>query len=194
MSQQPTQPGGPPAGASPAAAHLDRLDGIIAQLRAAPADPRAPELWKAAHHALRKTRADQVRAGRAVAERNLDAIADLARQARAAGDAPSRRPVPAAAPAPAPVPPPEDPAAPAPPEPPSAGADPSQPAAPAQPAGITPDVLKHALAAFKKRLKLTRLDDESRLGVGKRAMTGGRKSAVVAIVPPSQFPRAVWDE
>jgi hypothetical protein len=62
------------------------------------------------------------------------------------------------------------------------------------PAKDTPDVLKHALAAFKKRLKLTKLDDESRLGVGKRVTTGGRKSAVVAIIPPTQYPRAVWDE
>ena len=52
--------------------------------------------------------------------------------------------------------------------------------------------LKSALKAFKKRLKLTRLDDESRLGYG--AMTGGGRSGVVAISPPTQFPQAVWDE
>ena len=55
-----------------------------------------------------------------------------------------------------------------------------------------PPELKSALKAFKKRLKLTMLDDESRLGHG--AMTGGRHSGVRAIRPPDQFPQAVWDE
>ena len=54
------------------------------------------------------------------------------------------------------------------------------------------DELKQALKAFRKRLKVTRLDDESRLGYG--AMTGGGKSGIVAIQPPSQYPRAVWEE
>lgn len=52
--------------------------------------------------------------------------------------------------------------------------------------------LKHALKAFRKRLKLTRLDEESKLG--NRAMTGGRKSAIIAIMPPREYPRSVWDE
>ena len=52
--------------------------------------------------------------------------------------------------------------------------------------------LKRALKAFKKRLKLTRLDDESRLGYG--SMTGGGKSGIVAITPPKQYPIAVWEE
>ena len=56
----------------------------------------------------------------------------------------------------------------------------------------TPQQLKAALKAFKKRLKLTRLDDESRLGGG--AMSGGKHSSIVAIVPPHQYPQAVWDE
>jgi len=48
------------------------------------------------------------------------------------------------------------------------------------------------MKAFKKRLKLARLDDESRLGHG--AMTTGGRSGIVAIIPPNQFPQAVWDE
>ena len=52
--------------------------------------------------------------------------------------------------------------------------------------------LKSALKAFRKRLKAMRLDDESRLG-GHGAMTGGRRSSVVGIVPPRDFPQAVWD-
>jgi hypothetical protein len=56
----------------------------------------------------------------------------------------------------------------------------------------TPEELKHALKAFKKRLKLTRLDAESKLGVG--PMSSGPGWGVVAIQPPDQYPRAVWEE
>jgi hypothetical protein len=56
----------------------------------------------------------------------------------------------------------------------------------------TPQDLKAALKAFKKRLKLTRLDAESNLGGG--PLSSGRGSGIVAIMPPNQFPQAVWDE
>ncbi len=52
--------------------------------------------------------------------------------------------------------------------------------------------LRLAMKAFRKRLKLTKLDDESRIGHG--PMSGGGKSGVVAITPPIQFPRDVWEE
>jgi hypothetical protein len=52
--------------------------------------------------------------------------------------------------------------------------------------------LRLALKAFRKRLKLTRLDDESRLGYG--PMTKGGKSGVAAMAPPDQYPKLVWDE
>jgi hypothetical protein len=52
--------------------------------------------------------------------------------------------------------------------------------------------LKTAFKAFKKRLKLTRLEDESKL-YG-RGMTSGRSSGIVAITPPNQFSWVVWDE
>lgn len=68
--------------------------------------------------------------------------------------------------------------------------DPNRP--PQSPGAPTPAQLKNAMKAFKKRLKLTRLDDESRLGHG--ATTPGSRSGIVAIVPPNQFPQAVWDE
>ncbi|MBI4605975.1 MAG: hypothetical protein HY721_28760 [Planctomycetes bacterium] len=57
---------------------------------------------------------------------------------------------------------------------------------------LAPENLKLAMKAFNKRLRLTRLDDESRLGHG--AMTSGGKSGIYAITPPNQFPKAVWDE
>ena len=56
---------------------------------------------------------------------------------------------------------------------------------------IPPETLKRALKAFKKRLKLTSLDEDSRLGRG--ALSGGHKG-VYAIQPPNQFPREVWEE
>lgn len=60
-----------------------------------------------------------------------------------------------------------------------------------QAGGITPDILKSAMKAFKKRLKLTSLDDDSHLGRG--AFSGGH-TGVFAIRPPSQFPQEVWNE
>jgi len=56
----------------------------------------------------------------------------------------------------------------------------------------TSEELRKAMKAFKKRLKLTRLDDESSLGGG--AMSSGKSSSIVAIMPPNQYPKSVWDE
>ena len=52
--------------------------------------------------------------------------------------------------------------------------------------------IKAALKAFRKRLRLTRLDAESRIAGG--PLSSGRGSGIVAITPPNQFPQAVWDE
>ena len=60
------------------------------------------------------------------------------------------------------------------------------------PAPISTEELKLALKAFKKRLKATRLDDESRMGYG--PMSGGGKSGIVAIFPPNQYSTEVWQE
>ncbi len=51
---------------------------------------------------------------------------------------------------------------------------------------------KRALKAFKKRLKLMRLDDESRVGGG--SMSSGVQSGIVAIRPPGTYPQEIWDE
>jgi hypothetical protein len=58
--------------------------------------------------------------------------------------------------------------------------------------GPAKEQLKAAMKAFKKRLKLTRLDQESHLS--RRPTTTGLPSDIVAITPPDQFPHAVWDE
>lgn len=61
-----------------------------------------------------------------------------------------------------------------------------------QPSTPSPQELKAALKAFKKRLKLTCLDDQSRIGVG--PMSSGRASGICAITPPDQYPDAIWEE
>lgn len=63
----------------------------------------------------------------------------------------------------------------------------SQPPAPDTPSAAE---LTKALKAFKKRLKLTQLDFDSRIGA---SPLSGHASGIVAITPPNQYPRAVWD-
>jgi hypothetical protein len=50
--------------------------------------------------------------------------------------------------------------------------------------------LTRAYKAFKKRLKLTQLDFDSRIGA---SPLSGHASGIVAITPPNQYPRAVWE-
>ena len=66
----------------------------------------------------------------------------------------------------------------------------SEPSSPADPPSA--EEVKRAMKAFKKRLKLARLDDESSLGRG--PLTGGKASSIVAITPPHQYAKAVWNE
>jgi hypothetical protein len=62
------------------------------------------------------------------------------------------------------------------------------------PAGTpSPEDLKRAYQAFKKRLKLTRLDAESKVGKSPLS-SGGGSWGIAAITPPDQYPKAVWDE
>ena len=59
------------------------------------------------------------------------------------------------------------------------------------PAEPTKEQLKGAFKAFKKRLKLTRLDDESKLGHS--PLTGAR-TRVISIQPPVGFGKEIWEE
>jgi hypothetical protein len=58
------------------------------------------------------------------------------------------------------------------------------------PASPSPEELTRAFKAFKKRLKLTQLDFDSRIGANPLS---GHASGIVAIAPPREYPRAVWD-
>ncbi len=55
----------------------------------------------------------------------------------------------------------------------------------------TEEELRKALKAFKKRLKLTQLDDDSRLG---HSPLTGAHSQVVSIQPPAGFGKEIWEE
>ena len=54
-----------------------------------------------------------------------------------------------------------------------------------EPTPPTEKELKDAFKAFKKRLKLTQLDEDSK--VSQRPTTSGGSTAIVAIAPPNQF-------
>lgn len=56
----------------------------------------------------------------------------------------------------------------------------------------SPETCKRALRAFHKRLKLTRLDEESQLG--RSPLTKGADPGPYAIAPPVEWPDAVWQE
>jgi len=60
------------------------------------------------------------------------------------------------------------------------------------PAGgeISPELLKKAFKAFKKRLKLAQLDDSSTAG---GALSSGSKG-LSAVSPPDTYLPAIWDE
>lgn len=55
---------------------------------------------------------------------------------------------------------------------------------------IDPDTMRAAMKVFRKRLRLARLDRESRLGVG--PLSGGKREEIDAIEAPREYPTAVW--
>ena len=59
----------------------------------------------------------------------------------------------------------------------------------------TPDekTLQAAMRAFRKRLKLTQLDDESQIN-SRNPLSKGEGSKIDSIIPPHEFSSAVWRE
>ena len=157
---------------------LQKLQELVSEIAVTTDARRAKELWDGAARALKKTPADHLRVARLVGERNTEALARLvadlvAGKVQAPTPPPKTSPV---APSAASL---------------AATATPSAPATPTD-AALPPETLKGAMRAFKKRLKVTQLDEESKLG-GHRPTTGGAKARILAITPPHQYPRAVWD-
>lgn len=54
------------------------------------------------------------------------------------------------------------------------------------------EVMRRAMKAFRKSMKVTRLDDESR--IGKNPMSDGGGSSITGITAPPRFSRDVWSE
>lgn len=54
------------------------------------------------------------------------------------------------------------------------------------------EVLRRALKAFHKSLRVTQLDAES--GIGGRGLSKGQASGIVGIQPPSRFTPEVWNQ
>lgn len=143
------------------------------------------KLWEVVAKALSKTRADSARVARITSGKDLQGLAKLVGELSIAKPVIAKSGPSIAAPVP-----PTTPAAPVAASSPEEGKlDPNAVGPDGKPA---PEVLKVALKFFRKRLKLTRLDEESKLG--RSPLSAGKRSQVIAIVPPNQFPRAVWEE
>jgi hypothetical protein len=52
-------------------------------------------------------------------------------------------------------------------------------------------IVKRAMKAYRKRLKLTQLDVDST--IGGRGLSSGSRGQIVAIQPPNQYPPVVWE-
>jgi hypothetical protein len=153
---------------------VTKLATIVSDLAITKSDKEVGRLWAKAKEFLSKTTANPARVQKLLAEKNLEELARLVNDlSNAKGDV-SKSPTPS--------PPAAQAAAPA-------SSDIRHPTSDIP--AIPPETLKSAITAFKKRLKLTILNDESRLSP--RVMTGGKRSEVSAIIPPDQFPKEVWD-
>ena len=181
----------------PDAVLAQKLGELVSDLYMSTDESDIRRLWTSAHRMLLKSKADPGRVEAVMKARRAGALATLVKELEQASRSPLQRlhasPQGAQEHKPQSAVGVTNPAPAAPESSVPAVASDAAPAstAPASPS-ISQDQLKSAMKAFRKRLKLTRLDDESRLG--NRAMTGGRQSQIVAILPPREYPPAVWEE
>lgn len=154
---------------------VQKLRQLTGEIQAKSDPLKALAAWDLARSLLGRMPVDQAEAKRAFDAKDTAALNTLVEQLEAL-DAQQRSPAAKKAPAPG-----------------HAGA-PARPTAAASPATPpSPELahqMDHALRAFRKRLKLTRLADESKLA-GRR-LTSGKRSEVDAILPPHEFPDEVW--
>lgn len=174
---------------------LGKLGELVSDLYLAADAKQQDRLWGQVRTALDKTAANDAQVSKILTERNLQGLAGLLGElqvgpkkgagvsglgsggksdsgTQASGTGASASNAPTGTP----------PATPTASPPPSASA----------PGHTNPETLRFALKAFRKRIKLNRLDEESKLG--RSPLTGGQRSRIVAIQPPNQFPAAVWEE
>ncbi len=146
---------------TPPAALLAELAKAAEAIAASPAASAGP-LWGAMHKLLLKARADPKLVARLITSRDATGLAALVRTLRGESSGLADLATVAAI---------------------ASATDPV-------PTAIDPEILKSAMRAFKKRLRLARLDQESSLGVG--PMSSGKRNDIDAIVPPREFPIEVW--
>ena len=158
-----------------------KLGELVSDLYLTTDGKKADQLWDRAAKALANITVNRARLDKVLSDRKVEALAQLVNElALNAKAAPGPSPA-----APAPVPAASIPSA--------TTTPPAQPLAAANTSGgYSHEELKTALKAFKKRLKLTRLDEESRLGHS--PLSTGRGSGIIAIQPPNQYPPAIWQE
>jgi len=150
----------PPSKSAPPAALIAELESATAAIEADPAS--AGPKWGAVHKLMLKAKVPPADAARLIVSRDAKGLRALVHALR--GGAPA---VDAAA----------------------SAAAPESPASAPVP-DVDPATMKSAMRAFRRRLKVTRLDHESRLGVG--PMTSGKAHEVDAILPPREFETDVW--
>jgi len=181
-------------------AMIQKLGEMVSDLYLADSPAKQKALWDRVVKALNNTDADPDYWQRFVKSRSIEKLAlflgDLNLGKYPRKPKPEDRPKPMAAPTPAPGSAPGSAAG-------SSAAATSDTANPALASGasgasgepVAPEFeapyLRHAMNQFKKRIKLNKLDAESR--IGRSPLTSGRGSGIVAITPPQEFPHAVWE-
>ena len=163
---------------------LQNLGEIVSDLFLCESPSQAAKLWDRAAKALKHTDAQPSDFEKILIDRDVTGLTRLVNQLTTPGGRPAAKSSPPTPTTPA--------AAPTPPQPTATRGIPSRSSTPTPQASIDPAdplVLKRAMKSFRKRLKLTRLDEESKLG--RSPLTTGKSSGVVAISPPNQFPLAV---
>ena len=174
----------------------NKLGEIVSELYLCEESKKREKLWESARIALVNAGVNSPRIATIISEKNVESLGKLVNEIAMGTSKEITRPGAKASeegktPAPAAAATPTAPAAPT--RPPATGAVPlgMTPRTTPLAAFYTPEDLKMAMKAFKKRLKLARLDEESKLG---RSPMSNGANRVVAIMPPSQFPRGVWEE
>jgi hypothetical protein len=66
------------------------------------------------------------------------------------------------------------------------------PASAVAPDAPSSDTCRNAMQAFRKRLSLMELDEQSKLG--RNPLTKGVRSSIAGIAPPREWPESVWQE
>jgi hypothetical protein len=176
---------------------LNKLGELVSDLYLCEDDRKAAKLWQNVKTALARTPADTGQVARILETRDLQVLAklvtDLSNQKPTGAPPPTRPPQQPTTPG---SPGTSGASAPQPPSQPTSGPTPGASSGATSGGGgageITPETLKAAYNAFKKRLKLARLDESSK--IGRSPLSTGSRPSVVAIQPPREYPRAVWDE